>query len=989
MRDIFRVGTTSVSLIQRALRGVPSLCAVVVCTVLLGLPAMAQTLTGAISGTVTDASGAAIPDAAVTASSPALIKGSVAVQSDAQGYYKFLELPPGTYSVKVVKEGFSSYLANGLILNSAVTLTADAKLALGSVSQEVVVNGSAVTIDTENVASQQVLGQSMLEGIPSGRNPWAEVNMVPAVVPNLRDVGGSSGMQASTMVVHGSSVADQRFMIDGVNVTWAGLTGGSTAIYYDQGMFQEINYRIGALPADVGPSGVYMNMVTKDGSNQIHGTIFANGAGAGMQSNNVDAALGAMLRKNIVGSQQSNPNLQLGNPTTINYDYNAQVGGPLLRDKLWYFGSFRWWKVNNIVSGAFNPDNSAAINDNLIANEMVKLSYQANEKNRFTALYSRNQKNRYHRRNTPPYFIPDKAALLQNQPGSTVIAKWVYTPTSKWVIDTGAGYTHIKYPQRYEPDVLPTDISVTDSTLSTLTGAAQDSYVNPTWRLSLSSSASTLLNTGAGSHSLRVGFEFTHDYFAQIYKENGDLQAIFNNGVPQYAGLATTPIQQQTSDMNTLSFYGQDSWKLTNRLTIDLGIRWEYLKGYIPPQTSPSSQWLNFLTGVTSPTRTFAKIDNVPNWKYFTPRLGVSWDVTGRGKTVIKGSFSKYMQGAGMNLLTNVNPLQYFTNNAPWTDKNGDGLPEFYGYSAPGVLDPRNEFNPAAGSGFAQSYQMAPGLRRPNSWEQSVGVQQRLPYDFILSVSGWHRATSDQIGRYNASVPSSLYTPIVIRNPVTGVSNLTVYNQTTATVPLAQYVLVNSPLLNNEYRGLDVSVQKNISHNFMIEGGLTWSRLRGAITGDLTTALDDLNNPNYNINRIGAYPNYDVPVQLKFAGTYNLPHSVVVAGSFQHASGQAVTETYTLSSAILGRTLNQSQVVTVVPSGPIRLSETNLADIRISRPTRFHDRYVLKPEFDVYNLTNSAAITAVNQSLNNAALTLNPSTIMPPRLFKVGAQFEF
>jgi hypothetical protein len=268
-------------------------------------------------------------------------------------------------------------------------------------------------------------------------------------------------------------------------------------------------------------------------------------------------------------------------------------------------------------------------------------------------------------------------------------------------------------------------------------------------------------------------------------------------------------------------------------------------------------------------------------------------------------------------------------------------------------------------------------------------VQHRLPYDFILSVSGWHRSTSDLIGRYNASVPATGYTPVVIKNPVTGVANLTVYNQTATTVPLAQYVLVNSPLLNNEYRGIDVTVQKNLSHHFMVTGGLVWSRLRGAITGDLNTALDDLNNPNNNINRIGAYPSYDVPVQLKLAGVYKLPYKFEVSGDYQHASGQPLTQTYTLSTAILGQALHQSQTITVTPSGPIRLPETNLTDIRFSRPTKFRDRYTLKPEFDIYNLTNSAAVTAVNQSLNNASLSLNPTTILPPRLFKVGAQFEF
>lgn len=944
----------------------------------------AQTLTGSIAGTVTDSTGAALAGVTVTASSPALLKGSVITRSDAQGYYKFLQLPPGTYQVKAEITGFTSFLAKGIVINSAVTVPLDPKLSVGKVTQVAVVEATAATIDTETVSTQDAIGQEQLEGIPTGRNPWADANLVPSVVPNQRDVGGSTGMQAAVMVVHGSSVADQRFEIDGVNVGWSGGNGGATAIYYDQGMFQEINYRVGALPADVGPSGVYMNMVTKSGGNHVHGTIFANGAGQGMQSDNVDAALAADLRKNITNaSVLNNPNLQLGNPTTITYDYNGQVGGPLIHDRLWYFGSFRWWKVNNIVSGAFDPNGSAAINDNLIANEMFKLDGQLTSKMKLTGMYSRNQKNRYHRRNTPPYFVPDQAAWLQNQPGSTVIATWIYTPNSKWVFNVGAGYNHIKYPQRYEPGVTPDDISVTDTVLSTENNAAQYNYVNPTWRVSLSPYAMALVNSPVGTHNVRFGAEYVHDYYAQIYTENGNFQGIFNNGKPQFAGLATTPIHQQTNLMNTTAFYGEDTWNLGKRITLDLGLRYEWLTGTIPAQTSPSNPWLNVINGTASATRSFPQESDVPDWKYLTPRLGLSWDVMGHGHTVIKASFSKYMQGAGMNLLTDINPLQYFTNNVPWTDLNGDGIPEYY---APG--DARNEFNPAAGSGFASAYVMNSGLRRPNSWEQSVGVQQMIPYGFILSVSGWHRATSDLIGRYNSSVPPSAYTPVVITNPATG-QPMTVYNQTAAIVPLAVYHLFNTPLLNNEYRGLDVNLQKNLSHRFTVNGGVTWSRLRGAITGDLNTALDDFNNPNNNINRLGEYPNYDLPIQLKFSGLYQFPYRFEVSGDYQYASGAPITETLTLSSTILKQTLHQSQTIIATPSGPIRLSPTNLADIRIARPIQFKDRYSFKPEFDIYNLTNSDATTAENQSLNNPALTLNPTTILPPRLYKVGAQFQF
>lgn len=934
----------------------------------------AQTLTGAIGGTIFDGQGATVPESNVTVTSPALITNTRTMKTNADGQYKFLELPPGVYQVRVEHEGFSTFVANGVTVNAAVSVTVDAKLGLGSLSQEIVVDGTAVAIDTEQVSQQAVLGQQLLEGIPAGRSPWAEANLVPSIMPNGRDVGGSSGMQANTMVVHGSTVADQRFMIDGVNVNWPGSGGGSTAIYYDQGMFQEINYRIGALPAEIGQSGVYMNMVTKDGSNQIHGTIFANGAAKGMQSNNINPELRTLLLKNLTAAQQAYPNLELGNPTTINYDYNGQLGGYFLKDKLWWFGSFRWWKVNNIVSGAFNPNGTAAINDNLIANEMVKFSYQVSQKNKLSIMYSRNQKNRYHRRNTPPYFTSDKASWLQNQPGSTSIVKWIYMPSDRWVIDSGAGLMHLKYPQRYQADVTPSDISITDSALSTLSNAASYNYINPTWRLALSTSAATTLSSSFGTHNIKFGGEFSHDYYAQLYTANGDLQGVTINNVASTVTLYNTPIQQQTNNLDVVGIYGQDNWKLGNHLTLNLGIRWEYLHGYIPAQTSPTGRWF------TNYSKNPAAVDNVPNWKNVTPRVGFAYDVTGHGTTVIKASLSQYMQGVAMNVVSAVNPLGFSTASTAWVDRNGNGIPDYYTAG-----DPRNEFNPASTDGVfgGASTTIDPNIRRPNSWEQSVGVDQRLPFDMVLSVSGWHRATSDQIGRLNTSFLPSQYTAINRTNPLTR-APLTIYSGRPTTTTNR---LVNSPLLNFEYRGLDINVAKSLSHRWLVNGGMTFSRLRGATTGDVGTGLDDLNNPNNNINRTSVL-GYDTPFQLKLAAVYKLPKNFEVSGNFQHASGFPYNITYSFTPANTPGLAQSTQAVTISPAGASRLPDFNLLDVRFSYDTKIHDRYSIKPEFDIYNLNNSSAWQSVNQSAN-ATTVRNPTAVLNPRLFKVGIMAQF
>ena len=425
---------------------------------------VAQVVTGSISGVVSDTNGASVPGAKVTAISDALIGGTRVIETGSNGNYQFLELPPGIYNVRVEMQGFKSYLGTGIQLTSAVQVTVNAKLEIGEISQEVTVQESATSIDVEHVTSSTVATQAVMEGIPTGRSPWAIGNTVASVTPSTYDVGGSSGMQQSALTAHGSTSADQKFMIDGVSVNWPGGGGGSTLMYYDMGMFQEVNYLIGAVPADVSQGGVYMNMITKDGGNQLHGSFFANGASQGMQSNNVGPALQTQLFNNLSAATKAKVDLSKvvpGNPTTETYDYNGQVGGAIIKDKLWWFTSWRLWATNNIVAGGFNLDGSQAINDNKIADEMAKFSYQLNPKNRFSLMYFRNQKNRYHRRNQGS-FGDNVTTVLQNQPGYDGHFKWTYTPTSRLVIDAGVALNSGKTPYRYQAGITD-QISVYDT----------------------------------------------------------------------------------------------------------------------------------------------------------------------------------------------------------------------------------------------------------------------------------------------------------------------------------------------------------------------------------------------------------------------------------------------------------------------------------------------------------------------------------------------
>ncbi|MGH9767379.1 MAG: carboxypeptidase regulatory-like domain-containing protein, partial [Blastocatellia bacterium] len=383
-------------------RGCVFAVSLIVFSLLHASAANAQTLTGSITGQATDAQGAALAGVKVTVSSKALIGGTQTTATDASGSYTFKLLPPGGYDIKFEMQGFKAFSRTGIEINAAFVATVNATLEIGAMSETVTITGEAPVIDTKSNIQQTVLDQKLLENLPSGRDPWAVGRIVPGMQMGKFDVGGSNGMQQTGFTIHGSVANQSQYNIDGLTINWpGGNEGGSTALYYDQGMFQEVNYQTNALPAEVSVGGTYMNMVTKSGGNDFHGNVLFYYANENIQSDNFNK------NSKFDRFRLIRPTLTGGNPLTRSYDFNGHVGGPVIKDRLWFFTSFRQWGVDKRVLGARNPDGSFAIDDNRIVNVVGKATWRMTENNTLSYMYNNNQKDRFHRRDTPPSFIED------------------------------------------------------------------------------------------------------------------------------------------------------------------------------------------------------------------------------------------------------------------------------------------------------------------------------------------------------------------------------------------------------------------------------------------------------------------------------------------------------------------------------------------------------------------------------------------------------
>src|SRR5438093_1980988 len=294
----------------------------------------------AIAGVVRDASGAVLPGVTVEAASPALIEGTrTAITGDA-GSYRIVDLSPGEYSVTFTLTGFRTLRRDGITLPTSFTATVNAELTLGQLEESVTVTGASPLVDVHGSVSQSVMDREKLDTIPTGKDPFAVGQLIAGVTTQTPDVGGTQIMQQPTLQVHGSSNNDNVFMVDSVQIQHIGFGGNQTGFYFNDGLMEEINYQTSSLPAEAPVGGVQINMIPHEGGNAFHGSAFSTGANSSMQADNLDDNLV------LLGFKKQNRVESV-------YDVNATLGGPIKRDRLWFFGTFRRWSANNYLGNTF------------------------------------------------------------------------------------------------------------------------------------------------------------------------------------------------------------------------------------------------------------------------------------------------------------------------------------------------------------------------------------------------------------------------------------------------------------------------------------------------------------------------------------------------------------------------------------------------------------------------------------------------------------
>ena len=934
---------------------------------LLAAPAMAQVQTGSITGTITDTSNAVLPGVNVTLSGEKLIGGDATQISDTTGAYRFDRLPPGAYTVKFELQGFRGITREDIRVSAAFIATVHVKLEIGSVAESITVTGESPTVDTRSNVQQTVMNQEVLEGIPTGRDPWSLAKLIPGVQVATYDVGGTQSMQQSRMSAHGANIADVSYNIDGATVNWPGSDGGATMIYYDQGMFEEVNYMTSAVPAEVMAGGIAINMVTKDAGNKWKGNARYSFANSDLQSvNHLDAAAAAAR----VG------NTFLGNPTLKTYDFNLSGGGALVENRVWANGTYRKWVVNKLVN-ARNPDGSQALDDNDLKNYSGKVVMSLTPNNKVAASYFWNDKIRGHRRDTPPNIMPDIAATVQTNPVQTTQAKYTGI-RGRMVFESNFSVMDGQTNYLYQPGTPADAIRKLDNTLSTGEFAAAREEHQPNSRHQFDNIVSYAKTGMGGEHLFKGGVQWARLYYESQYTVQGHHYTVYNNGLPTAIRQFNTPTNPKNV-AHVTGFFLQDAWSV-KRLTLNVGFRFDRYVGTLPEQSNPGGPFI----AAKSLPETEVIDQSIGVW-----RAGASYDLTGDGQTALKASYSRYGLQVGIDRVQNVNSLSNGSRDCPWTDPNGDGR-----FQASEV----NVAQCPAFSGGVNTFYDPNGVDWPYSDEVTAGIERQIMRDMRLGVMFYYRTNRAQLGQRNIAVPTSSYTPFTVTIPNGPGGTLaspkpmtvTVYNLAASLVSAQNNIRDNDPYLDTDYRGVEFTAAKRFSRNWQMVGGFTVGKNEGGPPAPTSfTNFADLNDPNVTLYPKGIIGN-DSKYGFRLSGSYHLPYEVTLAGSVISNTGYPYVSTFSVSRALAataGVSLTRaSQTVFLSNRGDERFPNVTSVDIRLSRAFRFGQRRIV-PQVDFFNIGNASPIVALTSSVGNTYLA--PVEILAPRIIRVGFSIDF
>ena len=981
--------------------------------VLVPVIASAQQASG-IAGVVRDTSGGVLPGVTVEAASPALIEKVRTVVTDGEGRYNIVDLRPGSYAVTFTLAGFNTFKRDGIALTAGFTATVNADMPVGALEETITVTGAAPLVDTQNVRQQKVVSDELLASLPTGSKGLMGIStLIPGLSSGSNEGGGGSSgiyganrLQGATM--HGKGSAKQNY--DGMATFNLAGTGNTTYIM-NAATVVETTFETGGISAESDSSGISVNMIPKEGGNGFSFGVDGTYANQHLQASN--------LTDELKARGVTRPSKLLHS-----YDTNVTVGGPLRRDRLWFFAATRFTGTKNEAPDLFynttqgtpfyTPGGPAPFED-WLKSQASRVTWQVSPRNKINTFADLQN---YQTRGTGTFTAPEAGTCWRMFPVGLYQGSWTSPVTSKLLLEAAGGMTDGRFPctrenvtQTFGFVVKPTDVAITESSTGFIYNASNIySPVNDQYRYAQRFAASYV----TGSHSYKAGLQLQEHVKDVLSEVNSDVRYTFNKGVPTKVTQFATPYLQKSRTKAELGVFVQDQWAI-KRLTLNYGLRFDYYNGYVPAQHVDAGQFVG--------ARDFEPVYGVPEWTDLSPRVGGSYNLFGDGRTALKASIGRYSGKLGVNVAEANNPIVTSVNSASrtWTDADKDFVPDcnLKNFAANGecaALDNVNfgKVNPKA---VTYADELIRGFgNRDYLWDMTVEVQHEVrPGVSVLGgyyrnwtrhfgslESGWPTGVTDNSAAVPADYTTYCITAPVDPNlpggggyPVCGLYDISLvkFGQGTDTVTRAsnygdgksrssQFVTgsINSRIGRKLEMGASVDTGQSVQNDCYV-----------------------VDSPQQLLNCKVVTP-LSAQTQIKVHGVYQLPGAFVVSGILQNVSGINYRADYTASNAevkpSLGRNLascGTKATCTASVTVPLIAPQTQfeprrtVLDLRMSKVFTVGRKTRLRANLDIYNLMNAGHILAINSAYGQdwQKPSGRAGGIMPARLVQVGGQLTF
>ena len=896
--------------------------------------------------------------------------------TEADGGYQFLDLPPGTYRLTLELTGFQKLVREDIQLTARFAATINDTLKVGTVEESVTVSGQSPIVDVTSTSSNvSVSGDMLNKTVPISRT----LQEIMSVTPGMRSTGrpdlGGGTISGGSFKSYGVS-GQFTNLIEGINTRQDSGSPGNAADYASMAEMQ-VN-SVGA-DAETALPGASVNLIIKSGGNDFHGNYEIRAQHSKFQSDNVDDELRAQ-------------GVTIGDALKYNLDLTADLGGRILRDKLWFYGALRDLRNDNRVLGysrAPGPDGKFQTADDVPGsretynnNQTVKTSYQMTRQYRLIGFWTRSWTDWPERGGDR--FNPFEATRTFLWDPTEWKGEIQGTPTDSMLFNVLAGnyYYDADYIGQTGFESVPSRF---DREIGLYTGSAiaQDRRPRERWQ---SSGSMTLFPKDflGGGHEFKVGYSYYNEWMGtgQPNHGHGNYQLVYdvaNGRSHQPAEIRTYnyPVNPKNR-LNEYGIYGKDTWRITDRLTANLGLRWDGFHTFIPPQTKTQGTF-----GIAGD---FPKID-VLSWHSFAPRVGVAFDVSGDSKTVIKGTYGWFNHTPGDSFAEVFNQNNIVTTTYRWRDLDGndDYTP---GEVNLAVNGPELDFLSVTGASNAIQN---PDLKDPHTHEMSAAFERELQANFSFRALYVYKRQAQLYQEVNVLRPySSFSIPLNRRDPGPdgelntaddgGVVTIRDYEAAYRGSQFVGSKRLNRPDGRDDYfQTLELTLSKRMTGRWSLSTSFSATKNHRWLSGIPESPNDDY----FAVDQSWEW-------DYKAVGTYRLPRDFTVAPTFNLYNGVPGQRTYVFRAVDPdgGPRLNSLNTVTLrlepfgATKGPLR----SLMNVRVSKAVNWA-KHQLRFDLDVLNALNANAPWSM--VFNSGPTFGQYSNILPPRVLRAGVSYSF